>query len=777
MYRPICGDRVGVPPETRCVVDAVSVPLAVRFNRVREDHSVVEPVDVGQLELRERLDEAVAVGECGCLAPANDERPNVHLEFVDDAGRETREYHLAAAFDHEAIDATVSECCDAISEVDPIATGDNHRRTGLSEGLASLSCGCIRDEQVRRRRVVEYPRVEWGTAGRVDDNPSGVAGAAVSQPLDPTGLFVEREVWIVSEDGPDPDEHGVSRRADPVHPIKVLGTRDCELFTAPGRELPVDALCGVDDDVHVRPSPGNRMAVSVGVRRVSYEETETARRPTFFCQRTEARDPMRAPTRVSAVLAALAGVLTLGVGFDVVQDWYVLEIAPWMAVVENAVPFALTGTLYYAAWWVATTDLDPSQRRAIATWTLAGVATMVTFSGWIVGVQLVQGELQPLILVVQLAAIGAVSGVIVGYRTAEVTGTRDSLAQQRSWFDAVFENTYLLTGLIRPDGTVTAINETAKASIDEPESAVVGEFLWETPWFDQSADAQATARRGVERARDGDPFRDRVRVRGAAQTRLLEIAVRPVTNDNGDVDILILEGRDITELEQRERQLRVTNRFLRHNIRNRLTLIYGNAERIARGEVTGTDATAAAEAITGAATELEVTAGTARTVNGLVQNAPDPVEVDLAETLTETVETVETAHPDASIIVDAPAATRVKILPEPGAAIEKLMTVALTACATASSPTLRIDATTGGIVTIRLDDGSLPDPEQAVLRGDLEVGPLHHADGLDVWYVYWYVELSGGVIAVENDGRTIRVQLPLADSTDLTAMEPAVAPY
>ena len=90
---------------------------------------------------------------------------------------------------------------------------------------------------------------------------------------------------------------------------------------------------------------------------------------------------MRAPTRVSAVLAALAGVLTLGVGFDVVQDWYVLEIAPWMAVVENAVPFALTGTLYYAAWWVATTDLNPSQRRAIATWTLAGVTTMVTFSG------------------------------------------------------------------------------------------------------------------------------------------------------------------------------------------------------------------------------------------------------------------------------------------------------------------------------------------------------------------------------------------------------------
>ena len=483
---------------------------------------------------------------------------------------------------------------------------------------------------------------------------------------------------------------------------------------------------------------------------------------------------MRDPGQVSSVIAALAGVLTFGVGFDVVHDWYVLEIAPWIAIVENVVPFALTGTLYYAAWWATTADLDQTQRRAITTWTLAGTATMVVFSGWILGIQLVQGGLQPLILVVQLTAVGAVSGVVVGYRTAEVSGTRDSLAQQRSWFDAVFENTYLLTGLVRPDGTVTAINDTAASSIDEPRSAVVGEPLWETPWFSERADARETARRSVDRARNGEPFRGRIRgrirVHGTTQNRLLEVTVRPVTDDDGNVDVLIVEGRDITELEQRERQLRVTNRFLRHNIRNRLTLIYGEAERIARREVTGNDVTTAAEAITDAATELEVTASTARTVNGLVQSAPDPVVTDLAGTLIETVETVETTHPDASIIVDAPATTRVKSLPELGAAIERLITVTLTACTEAANPTLRINATTDGTLTIRLDGGSLSAAEQAVLHGDLEVEPLQHADGLDVWYVYWYVELSGGVIAVEDNGHVVRIQLPLAD-----ADEPAAA--
>jgi hypothetical protein len=90
------------------------------------------------------------------------------------------------------------------------------------------------------------------------------------------------------------------------------------------------------------------MAVSVE-RWTGDEETTTTHRPTFFCRQTEASGLMRDPGRVPGVLAALAGALTLGVGFDVVQDWYVLEIAPWMAVVENAVPFALTGTLYYAA--------------------------------------------------------------------------------------------------------------------------------------------------------------------------------------------------------------------------------------------------------------------------------------------------------------------------------------------------------------------------------------------------------------------------------------------
>ena len=500
MYRPICGDRAGVTSGAGGVVDGLSLLLARCFDRVREDHAVVESVDVGQPELRKRLDEARTVHERRCLATADDERPHVHLELVDDPGRETREDHLAAAFDHESVDATVCERRDAIGEVDPIVTGDDHRRAGRGERLAPIGRGRLREEQVRGRRVVEDPRVERGAAGRVDDDSSRVAGAAVPQPLDPACLFVEREVRVVGEDGSDTDEHGVGRRADPVHPVEVLGPGDCELFATPGGELPVDTLCGVDDDVHTGDSPGNRMAVSVE-RWTGDEETTTTHRPTFFCRQTEASGLMRDPGRVPGVLAALAGVLTLGVGFDVVQDWYVLEIAPWMAVVENAVPFALTGTLYYAAWWAATTDLDPAQQRAIVRWTLAGAATMVAFSGWIVGVQLVQGGLQPLVLVVQLAAIGAVSGVVVGYRTAEVTGTRDSLTQQRSWFDAVFENTYQLTGLVQPDGTVTAINETAAASIDEPESAVVGELLWETPWFDQRADARATARRGVERAR------------------------------------------------------------------------------------------------------------------------------------------------------------------------------------------------------------------------------------------------------------------------------------
>lgn len=68
---------------------------------------------------------------------------------------------------------------------------------------------------------------------------------------------------IVGKYRSDPNQHGIGGRPDAVDPIEVLRPGDPELLATAGRELSVDALCSVDDDVHAEESPGARMDVSV----------------------------------------------------------------------------------------------------------------------------------------------------------------------------------------------------------------------------------------------------------------------------------------------------------------------------------------------------------------------------------------------------------------------------------------------------------------------------------------------------------------------------------
>ncbi len=109
-------------------------------------------------------------------------------------------------------------------------------------------------------------------------------------------------------------------------------------------------------------------------------------------------------------------------------------------------------------------------------------------------------------------------------------------------FEAVFNNTHQFTGLLELDGTLIEVNETALSFADVDREEVVGEPIWETFWFQSSEDARETARRAVECARSGEFFREEVRIRGAERTAVIDFSVRPVTDHQNDIQLLIPEG-------------------------------------------------------------------------------------------------------------------------------------------------------------------------------------------------------------------------------------------
>ncbi|WP_336135036.1 PAS domain-containing protein [Natronomonas amylolytica] len=124
-------------------------------------------------------------------------------------------------------------------------------------------------------------------------------------------------------------------------------------------------------------------------------------------------------------------------------------------------------------------------------------------------------------------------------------------------YDAVFNNTYQFTGLLEPDGTLIEANETALEFVGADREAVLDTPLWETPWFQFNDETRRIARQSVEQARDGTFYRDEFPVEGAdGDTIIVDYSLRPVTDEQGDVTLLVPEGRDITDRKEREAELR-----------------------------------------------------------------------------------------------------------------------------------------------------------------------------------------------------------------------------
>ncbi|WP_254611688.1 PAS domain S-box protein [Haloterrigena gelatinilytica] len=149
---------------------------------------------------------------------------------------------------------------------------------------------------------------------------------------------------------------------------------------------------------------------------------------------------------------------------------------------------------------------------------------------------------------------------------SEREARKRELRRKERRYAAVFEDPNILVGLLEPDGTVLDINGTAMEYIDADLEDVTGEPFWETPWWGEGDDVGDDVKRWTERAAAGeyvDFETDLTRPDGRRYT--LSGYFRPVTNDDGDVVSIIVSDRDVTEREERERELELFRTLLDHS--------------------------------------------------------------------------------------------------------------------------------------------------------------------------------------------------------------------
>ncbi|WP_338072728.1 PAS domain S-box protein [Haloglomus irregulare] len=349
----------------------------------------------------------------------------------------------------------------------------------------------------------------------------------------------------------------------------------------------------------------------------------------------------------------------------------------------------------------------------------------------------------------------AIDGVLVYLRN--VTARK----QRARRFEGIFNRTFQATGLLRPDGTVLEVNDTALEFGAGDRESVAGEHIADLAWWDHSDAERETVRDAVTRAVAGEFVRYEAEVRGADGLATIDFSAKPVHDEDGNVSLLIVEGRDITAQQRQRRHLQVLQRVMRHNIRNDLMKLRAWTQAMCEEP----DAERRAEHLETVEEILDKWEGMSermREMRRILRPANSRETTTATDSLiADAVDPVREAHDDATVLTEVPD-DWIRAPATLGKAVAELVRNAVEARGDATVEVALTGPTDGWAEVVVRDDGpGMPEMEADVLENGEET-PLNHGQGLGLWMVRMIVTQAGGEVSVEStaDGTTVRLRLP-----------------
>ncbi len=176
-----------------------------------------------------------------------------------------------------------------------------------------------------------------------------------------------------------------------------------------------------------------------------------------------------------------------------------------------------------------------------------------------------------------------------------------ALRESEGKFRAIFNQTLRFVGLLKPDGTLLEINQTALNFGKLRRSQVVGKLLWEAPWWESDAVVQEPLKQAISRAAQAEFVRYEIDIyevdilrQGKTElgktepgktepgktepgkTVTFDFSLRPIWDEAGVVTMLLLEGEDISKRKREESDRRRAEEALQISERN-LRTIFNNS--------------------------------------------------------------------------------------------------------------------------------------------------------------------------------------------------------
>ncbi|MGA9378039.1 MAG: PAS domain S-box protein, partial [Phormidium sp.] len=158
------------------------------------------------------------------------------------------------------------------------------------------------------------------------------------------------------------------------------------------------------------------------------------------------------------------------------------------------------------------------------------------------------------------AIFNEVQEVIQLYGTAmDITERKQvelALRESEEKFRAIFNQAIQFVGLLLPDGRILEINQTALNFAGITREEVISKPFWETKWWTISPETQSELKLAIAAAAAGAFMRYEVNVIGQDnQSLTIDFSLRPISNPQGQVTLLITEGRDISDRKILEQKL------------------------------------------------------------------------------------------------------------------------------------------------------------------------------------------------------------------------------
>lgn len=230
----------------------------------------------------------------------------------------------------------------------------------------------------------------------------------------------------------------------------------------------------------------------------------------------------------------------------------------------------------------------------------------------------------------------------------------------------------------------------------------------------------------------------------------------------------VVSLRKVTDRNRYEQRLEVTQRVLRHNLRNDMSVIRAHAEQLAQN-----GGCPEAERIVDTTEELMNLSEKSRLITRIErrENA-STVPVDVRERLLALCDRFAADHPDASVDRELPPECTAA-LQDPALFEIPLENVIENAIVhnDRAEPHVRVSARqTDGVVCVQVEDNGpeIPETEFAVLESGSE-SSLHHGSSIGLWLAYWSVRTAGGSISFETgpDGNVVTLEFPVAERATL----------